>query len=221
MRYLYIVLFASVAIGASSASVVAGGFWIKVGTAQVANANGGAETVLTVDTSGCFEPQNAVVSAQAVGLVAGKQQSIELRLNRVAPGSYQIVRQWPPSGIWVVAVTAEYRGIASSALVKLGTGGSIPIKLAESSDGTAQNSVQVIPRKLTADDLNSALSQLSGKPLHAAIIRWSPLTLGGWSPLTLAGLAVAAVVLSVVAVTSRTARTAATKKPSQGGGQER
>jgi hypothetical protein len=207
----YVVLFASLTVLVASANVSAGGFWLKVGTAQFSNSNGNPETVLTVNTLGCHEPQNAVVSAQAVGLVAGKQQSIQLRLDQPSPGAYQIVRQWPPSGVWVVAVTAEYRGIISSALVKLGPEGSIPLKLAESSDGASQNSVQVVQRKLTADDLNLALSQLSGKPLRAAIIGW---------PLPMVAVVVAAVALGIAAMTSRMARTGGAKRRGDNGVQE-
>jgi plastocyanin domain-containing protein len=175
-RIHLVMLLAVVAIVAGSAQVFAGGFWLKVGTAQATSAGGNAQRVLTVNTFGCHEPQNAVVSAKAVGLVRGRQESMELKLDQIAPGDYQIAKQWPADGAWVIAVTADYRGSVSSALIRLGTDGSIPSELANSADSSGPNSVQLVPRKLTAADLDSALKPVGGKGVQSALLTWRTVT---------------------------------------------
>src|SRR5215467_6661575 len=79
----------------------------------------------------------------------------------VRPGGYEIGREWPAQGTWVVAVNAEYRGLSRAAITRLGPGGAIPVKLASSQDGTLGD-VHPFNRKLTGDDIDSALQAMAG-----------------------------------------------------------
>ena len=165
---------------AGSSQVFAGGIRIKVGTAQISAADGARQNVLTVTTQGCYQPELAVITAQAVGIVAGKEKKVvTIKLDQTGPGVYQITRQWPAEGAWVLGISAEVNGLVSSAVVRLDEHGAIPAELAQSTAGSTPtaNSVQIVQRKLTAGDLDAALNAMPGKQIQAAIFGWQPLSL--------------------------------------------
>jgi hypothetical protein len=162
LRVISIVLgLAFVVISASIA--VAGDFWVNVEAAHSSRSGLSSQTVLVVRPGGCHEPENAVITATAEGLVNGQRKSLPLELTAISPGVYEINRQWPSEGAWVVAISAEYRGLPRAALVRLGPGGNIPATLAVSQDGHAQNSVQSFRRRLAGDDIDSALQALASE----------------------------------------------------------
>ena len=156
---LIILGIAVVVIGAGTA--MAGGFWVTVESAHSSRPGMGSQTVLVVRPAGCHEPQDATLTATAEGIVNGQRRSLPLKLVAISPGVYEIAREWPAQGTWVVAVNAEYRGLARAAITRLGLGGAIPAKLAMSQDGTI-GEVQPFNRKLTAGDIDSALQAIAG-----------------------------------------------------------
>ena len=137
-----------------AAPAFAGGFWIEIEapTAHDGEMNGAAVLVRTV---GCHQPWDAAVSARAEGIVNGKRQTIPLELTRTSKGVYAIKQQWPSKGAWVVAVTSEYNGFTSSALVEMGTDGRVRV--------TKENRLasRVVQRRLTAQEVDAALSGLA------------------------------------------------------------
>jgi hypothetical protein len=145
----------------SAGVALAGDFWISVESSHSSRPGMSGQAVLVVRPSGCHEPQDATITATAEGIVNGQRRSVPLRLVAISPGVYEIAREWPSQGSWVVAVNAEYRGLPRAAIIRLGPGGSIPAKLGPSQDGGISD-VQVFRRKLAGDDLDSALRAIAG-----------------------------------------------------------
>ena len=152
--------FAVVVIGAGQA--IAGDFWVNVEVTHSSLPGLAGQVVLVVRPAGCHEPENATITATAEGLVNGQRKTLPLKLTAISPGVYEISRQWPSQGAWIIAVNAEYRGLPRAAIVRLGAGGNIPTALASSQDGSAKDSVQSFRRKLAGNDLDSALEALAG-----------------------------------------------------------
>ena len=141
-------LLATIATLASMA--FAGGFQLEI---QAPTSNDGEMkgAALLIRTYGCHQPWDADVSATAEGVVNGKRQSIKIALTRTSQGVYAVKQQWPSQGAWVVAITGQYNGITSSALVELGADGKVRI--------TKDNRVtsRVVARKLTDNEIEQAL----------------------------------------------------------------
>jgi hypothetical protein len=169
-------LAAVVLLAISAAQALAGGYWISIHTIQKPNRSGADETVLVVQSLGCNQPQNANVTAEAVGLVNGQRQSIPLKLDRVSDGVYQIARQWPSEGAWVLTITGQNGGMTCSALVKLGASGSIPA-IKKGADG--ENLVRTARQKFSAAEIDNALRQASvGATGPAAGLMWKSAATG-------------------------------------------
>ena len=146
---------AVIIIGASHAA--AGDFWVTVESGHSSRPGLGGQAVLVVRPSGCHEPENATLTATAEGIVNGQRKSMPLKLTTISAGVYEITRQWPSQGTWIIAVNAEYRGAPRAAIVRLGPGGEIPANLVASQDRSAKPSVQSFRRKVASEDIDSAL----------------------------------------------------------------
>ena len=145
-------------------SALAGGFQLAVeappqSDPELKNA------AMIVRTFGCHQPSDANVTATAEGIVAGHRQSVKLDLLPTTKGVYAINQQWPAEGHWVVAITGLYNGHTSSALVKLGPGG----KLEVTNGVKKHKKVQVVGRKLSAEEIDAALQALAGKTAQAEL----------------------------------------------------
>jgi hypothetical protein len=149
-------LLAAVVTLASASVAFAGGFQINI-EAPISSDRELKGAALLVRTYGCHQPWDADVSATAEGMVDGKRQSIKIELTRTSRGVYAIKKQWASKGDWVVAITGQYNGITSSALVEMGPNGTVRI--------TKENRVaaRTVQRKLTAQDIDAALNNLSSK----------------------------------------------------------
>jgi hypothetical protein len=147
-------LFAAIATLASVG--FAGGFRLEI-QAPTSNEGEMKGAALLIRTYGCNQPWDADVSATAEGVVNGKRQSVKIELTRTSQGVFAVRKQWPSQGAWVVAITGQYNGITSSALVELGADGKVRI--------TKDNRVtsRVVQRRLTPDDIDSALKGLASK----------------------------------------------------------
>jgi hypothetical protein len=139
----------------SATFAFAGGFQIVI-EAPISSDAELKDAALLVRTHGCHQPWDAEVSATAEGIVDGKRQSIKIELTRTARGVYAIKKQWASKGTWVVAVTGHYNGITSSALVEMGSNGTVSVR----ENRVASRSVQ---RRLTAQDIDAALNRHSTK----------------------------------------------------------
>ncbi|HEX5733641.1 MAG TPA: hypothetical protein VF131_12470 [Blastocatellia bacterium] len=145
-------------------SALAGGFQLAIeappqSDPELKNA------AMLVRTFGCHQPSDANVTATAEGLVAGQRQSVKLDLVPTSKGVYAINQQWSEEGHWVVAITGLYNGHTSSALVKLGPGG----KLEVTNGVKKHKTVQVVGRKLSAEEIDAALQSLAGNRAQAEL----------------------------------------------------
>jgi hypothetical protein len=153
----------ALALVAMSPAVLAGGFQLSV---EAPNASSGAhskDAALIVRTFGCHTPADAAITATAEGLVSGKRQSLKLELAPDATGVYEIKKQWPSEGAWVVNISGAYNGMTCSLLVELGPNGSVrpDTKIAE---GEYKGKyARAERRKFTAQEIDSALQALAGK----------------------------------------------------------
>jgi hypothetical protein len=133
---------------------------------------------MVVRTYGCHQPSDANVTATAEGLVAGKRQSLKLDLVATSKGVYAINKQWPSEGHWVVAITGSYLGRTSSALVRIGPDGKI-----QAGDAKKDKPVQIVARKLSAEEIDAALQSLAGNTAQADLTdsdSRSTFEPGGW-----------------------------------------
>jgi hypothetical protein len=145
-------------------SALAGGFQLAVEPAPQSDAEL-KNAAMIVRTFGCNQPSDANVTATAEGLVAGKRQSLKVDLLPTTKGVYAINQQWSSEGHWVVAITGNYNGHTSSALVKLGPGG----KLEVNNGVKKHKTVQVVGRKLSAEEIDAALQTLAGNTARAEL----------------------------------------------------
>ncbi len=132
----------------------AGGFFISVEAPASVSDPDLKDAVLVVRPYGCHVPTDAALTVTAEGLVNGKRQSLPVKIRPMSTGVFAIDRQWPSEGTWVLAITGEYRGITSSALVKLGANGDVQVA---GKNGKLLD-VQIVQRKLTADDVEKTLN---------------------------------------------------------------
>ena len=159
-------------------SALAGGFQLEVqappeSDAELKNA------AMVVRTYGCHQPSDANVTASAEGLIAGKRQSVKLDLVSTSKGVYAINKQWPSEGYWVVTITGSYNGLTSSALVRLGPDG----KIQAASGAKKDKPVQIVARKLSAEEIDAALESLASNTTRADLTEPGSETTfkpGGW-----------------------------------------
>jgi len=112
------------------------------------------DAVLVVRTFGCQVPADANLEATAEGVVNGKRRSQPVELTPTSTGVYAIKKQWPSEGTWALAISGTYRGMTSSALVRLGPNG---IAKSDASEKQRWPAVRVVHRKLTTTEIETAL----------------------------------------------------------------
>jgi len=75
---------------------------------------------ITVEAQGCQDYSHAQITAQAVGIVNGKRQTVSLELTPAAkPGAYTVHKQWPAEGKWVLVFTGASGALHTHTLVAL------------------------------------------------------------------------------------------------------
>lgn len=115
------VLVFSIVLLAGLTSAWAGGFWIEAQTPTSESAERGI--VAVIHPEGCHQPSDAVFQGAAEGLVNGRRQTVRLKLSVNASGSVEVQQTWPKEGVWVLAITANYRGMTRSLLLPVGDSG--------------------------------------------------------------------------------------------------
>jgi len=144
-----------------SASVaLAGGFQLSVESPSPGDTEL-KDAVLVVRTFGCHVPSDANLEATAEGVVNGERRSQPVQLTPTSTGVYAIRQQWPSEGTWALAITGTYRGLTSSALVRLGPNG---IVKPDGSGKVKWPAVRVVSRKLTAVEIETALKSSAPAP---------------------------------------------------------
>jgi hypothetical protein len=95
-------------------------------TLQIGNpaANPEAQSIkaaVVAQVLACHSPEKTTITAEAIGMVDGKQQTIQLKVLALAkPGMYAVTHEWPQTGTWVVkfvATNPEYKNYATGALI--------------------------------------------------------------------------------------------------------
>jgi hypothetical protein len=133
---------------------IAGGFQLGVEMPDLTNPQL-KDAAIVVRTYGCHTPADANVSGTAEGLVNGQRKSVPLELTPISKGVYKVKRQWPSEGRWVLVITGDYLGAASSALIELEPNGVVRTV------GNGKDlSVRVFNRKLKTTEIE--LSVLKG-----------------------------------------------------------
>ena len=97
------------ALALASAVAMAGGetFRLEVGPPVAAGAQYRTKGALfAARPRGCNDPSAVQMTASAEGLVAGKRQSIPLKLVDLAEGARVVTSQWTTDGTWVVVLNA-------------------------------------------------------------------------------------------------------------------
>ncbi len=124
MRNLKQSLVVSALALASAIVLWAGGLYVVPGNPE-ANAEARAhKAVLTLKLAGCHEPQKALLTGTAIGVIDGRKQSIPLQIEALSePGTYSLTQQWPAKGRWVLEFVAKDQGRITSTLVGAGPGG--------------------------------------------------------------------------------------------------
>ncbi|MGA7414511.1 MAG: hypothetical protein WBW33_28840 [Bryobacteraceae bacterium] len=109
---------------ASAAALWAGGLFVVPGNPE-ANAEARAHNaVLTLKLAGCHEPQKAMLTGRAIGVIDGRKQTIPLQIDVLSEsGTYALTHQWPEKGRWVLEFVAKDQGRITSTLVGAGPGG--------------------------------------------------------------------------------------------------
>ncbi len=117
-------LVVSVLALASAAALWAGGLFVVPGNPET-NAEARAQkAVMTLKLAGCGEPQKALLTGTAVGIIDGRQQTLPLKIATLSePGTYAVTRQWPEKGRWVLEFVAKDQGRITSTLVAAGPNG--------------------------------------------------------------------------------------------------
>jgi hypothetical protein len=148
---------------ATAISTTAGGFYLSLEKPGTNDLQQSKDVVLLVKPFGCHQPEEALISAKAEGLVKGRRETIELKLHPASSkGVYGIKRQWPTEGVWLVAVRGTYLGAHTSALLELATDGAVTIEKA----GAKDPHVKHLLRELTASDVDTRLQILAKRRLQ-------------------------------------------------------
>jgi len=112
------------ATAALATQLFAGGFYLTLGNPEANPEAKKANAVLVVRADGCHDAEKAQVSANAVGTVNGKRQSIPLKLTKLsAPGTYALTQQWPKDGKWVIELSGQDADRSTYTLVPAGPEG--------------------------------------------------------------------------------------------------
>jgi hypothetical protein len=78
----------------------------------------------------CHSPEKTTVRATAEGLVAGRRETIPLKIiNLSVPGTYAVRRDWPIDGAWTIRVIArnpEYKDYAPGITIPMRDNGFSP-----------------------------------------------------------------------------------------------
>ena len=117
------ILRALLALPLALAPVFAGGMHLEIGDAKGNRLAAARSGVVVARLTACHTPAEALLTATAEGLVAGKRQTIALKPDALAePGLWSIARAWPAEGKWVLRLVVthpQYGSYTSGVVVAL------------------------------------------------------------------------------------------------------
>jgi hypothetical protein len=96
------------AVLALAGHLFAGGFWLQLGNPEASPEARKANAVVTIKAVGCHDPATAEVTANAIGIVDGRRQSIPLKVTPLSEtGMFALAQQWPKEGRWVIELVGK------------------------------------------------------------------------------------------------------------------
>lgn len=105
---------------ASALPLMAGGFWLQLGTPSASNDPLAAGSVMTVVATGCVDPAKAELRAMAIREENGKRTSSPLKLVKMnKPGTFALPVQWPAGTRQTIQLIGEDSGMTTSVLVNV------------------------------------------------------------------------------------------------------
>ena len=158
----WISILPAVCVLAIAVTLIAGGFYLSLEEPAKADTPLTKDAVLLVRAYGCHQPEDALISATAEGLVKGHRETIKLLLHPASKGVYAIKQQWPTEGVWLVAVRGSYLGAHRAVLLELAPDGTVKIENAATGKDP---SVKTLARGLTPTDIDTGLQDLVKKRL--------------------------------------------------------
>lgn len=112
------ILFAATLL--TAASSFAGGFWVEFGNPSASTDPRAKNAALLVRALGCNNPEVAVYTGTAEGVVNGVRKSVPLKFVQLdRKGLWAVERDWPAEGKWVLHVEAHKDGHIAHALGKV------------------------------------------------------------------------------------------------------
>jgi len=115
---------AAAAFLALAGQLLAGGFYLQVGTPEASAEARKLNAVVTVRSVGCVQPEATKISASAIGTVRGERREIALKLDALpTPGMFALSQQWPKEGRWVIRLEGTNGSRFASSLVSAGPEG--------------------------------------------------------------------------------------------------
>lgn len=101
-------------------------------------------------------PISSLLSGTAEGIVNGRRQTVKLEIVETGkPGVYAVRYQPASQGVWVLAINMGAGQAAAGLLATIGKNGEL--SSVEVPSGTAEGGRWIVPRAVTAQDVNAAL----------------------------------------------------------------
>ena len=132
--------------GVAALTASAGGFFLTI------HAPASNDAVLLVEAQGCHDYSQAKITGVAEGLVQGKRQSVAIDLAPTSkPGQYEVRRQWPAEGKWVLVLSGTFGGAHTHTIVELGPDGHLL------PDSAPSKGIRMAMHPVTAAEIQQAL----------------------------------------------------------------
>lgn len=140
----------------------AGPPWISIEVPGNPYEEGARDAFVIVHAFHHMSPDDAPLAGVAEGTVNGQRRTIPLAFQKMSRvGAFGVKKQWPDSGVWVLAFTVTEHGNAeASALVSVGEDGQVA---KVQTFGTRQANGFVMPRAYTRSDVDLALHEMQAR----------------------------------------------------------
>jgi hypothetical protein len=138
---------------------LAGPPWISIEVPGNPYEEGARDAFLVVHAFHHMSPDDAPLTGVAEGTVNGRRRTIPLSFQKMSRvGAFGVKKQWPDSGVWVLAFTVTEHGNAeASALVSVGEDGQVA---KVQTFGARQANGYVMPRAYAKSDVDAALHEM-------------------------------------------------------------
>lgn len=109
---------------ALASQLLAGGFYLQVGTPEASPEAKKTGAILTVKAAGCHDPAAAKVTATGIGVVNGERREVPLNVIPLSsPGMFAVAGKLPTEGKWVVQLVGHNEEMFTNTLIGVGPDG--------------------------------------------------------------------------------------------------